>query len=260
MTALLEFQRAFSASLFDRADPWPEATVVARGLTAQRRMDVYRNNVFSSLIEALGALFPVVRELVGPGFFAYAADSHLRAAPPRHGTLIDFGTGFADFLEAFPAARDVPYLADVARLELAWHQAFHAADETPLTPDALAALPPERLPELRLRPHAACRWLRSDYPACAVWRAHQTPDASARVDLAAGPEHALLSRPEAEVTVQAVEPAAWILLQSVADGAQLGAACAMVLENLPDADLQAALATLLAAGAFATADPSEITP
>ena len=56
----------------------------------------------------------------------------VREQPPRSPLLAIYGDEFADFIAAFEPARELPYLADVARLEAARTRAYHAADATPL--------------------------------------------------------------------------------------------------------------------------------
>ena len=112
---------------------------------AARYLQVYRNNVFESLVGALKAVYPVVERLVGTGFFAYAADGYIRRHPPTSGNLHDFGGDFAGFLAGFEPARELTLLPDIARLEWAWHRAFHAADQAPLALERLAAVPPRTI-------------------------------------------------------------------------------------------------------------------
>ena len=51
------------------------------------------------------------------------AGAFARQSPPRSRLLAHYGEGFAEFIERFEPARLVPYLADMARLELARVQA-----------------------------------------------------------------------------------------------------------------------------------------
>ena len=46
--------------------------------------------------------------------------------------LADYGSDFAGFLAAEEATHGLPYLADVARIERAWVEAYHAPDAVPL--------------------------------------------------------------------------------------------------------------------------------
>ena len=108
----------------------PERAAPA-GLAPQARLAVYRNNVVVSLTDALAAAYPAVLSLVGERFFKAAAGVYVRAEPPRSPVLITYGQSFAQFLEGFAPAAKLPFLADVARLERLWLEAYHAADAAP---------------------------------------------------------------------------------------------------------------------------------
>ncbi|HLD13305.1 MAG TPA: DNA-binding domain-containing protein, partial [Burkholderiales bacterium] len=67
-----ELQRAFAAGVFAE-DVAVTRHILDGRFPAARHLQVYRNNVFESLVGALKAVYPVVERLVGTGFFAYAA-------------------------------------------------------------------------------------------------------------------------------------------------------------------------------------------
>ena len=132
------FQADVAAAL---ADGDPAAHPRALTGRAAARFRVYRNNYRHGLARQLAEAYPVVERLVGDAFFAATAQVFLHAHPPRTRSLALFGAGFAEFLEGFPPAASVPYLADVARLERARLEALHAADADPLAPAALTGRP-----------------------------------------------------------------------------------------------------------------------
>src|SRR4030067_705372 len=122
MPTLGDLQRAFAWGVCDAAgERFPGEARHGR-FGGARLFQVYRNNVFLSLTGALAAVYPVVRRLVGEGFFDYLADSFIRAHRPGSGNLHDFGVELAEFLAGFPACAPHPYLADVARPEWAYHR------------------------------------------------------------------------------------------------------------------------------------------
>ena len=95
----------------------------------------------SALIGAIEARYPVTRRLVGDEFFRAMARAYVAEEKPRSPVLIHYGADFPDFVARFEPAREIAYLADVARLENAWVEAYHAAEAAPL---ALAALGDDR--------------------------------------------------------------------------------------------------------------------
>jgi hypothetical protein len=89
--------------------------------------------------------------------------------------MLYYGETFPGFIDDFEPARPIPYLGDIARIEMARGLAYHAADETPLEPEAFAALPPERLSEARFRLHSSLSIITSAYPICSILHLNQDP-------------------------------------------------------------------------------------
>ena len=132
-------QAGFAEALLAPALPCPPGLQAWNGSDPARRLAVYRNNVMVSLIDALATSFPVAQELVGEDFFRAMAAEFVRRQPPRSRVLARYGDRLPDFIADFEPARSVPYLADLARLEFARIQAYHAADAEALSPAAAAA-------------------------------------------------------------------------------------------------------------------------
>ena len=137
------YAAVLAPGLIDPEYETPAGVVGPNGKGAVKRYNVYRNNVTVSLIDALAAVFPATQRITGVEFFRAMARFHVRATPPRSPLLFEYGREFPDFIERYEYARPMPYLADTARIERAWLDAYHAADESPLAAQNLAAIPPE---------------------------------------------------------------------------------------------------------------------
>ena len=81
MLPLRDLQGAMAASVLQSADAPLAPFVRADGIAFDGRVQVYRNNTFSSLTAALKDSFPVVCQLVDERFFGYAAQDYIRAHP-----------------------------------------------------------------------------------------------------------------------------------------------------------------------------------
>jgi hypothetical protein len=176
----------------------------------------------------------------------------VRATPPTSPLLFDYGRDFPAFVERYEFAQSMPWLADVARIERAWLDAYHAADAEPLMPAALARVPPERLANIVLTPHPATRIVRSRFPAVAIFAANRSDAPVGRIEVA-GPEDALVTRPGLEVCVRRLPPGGAVFLTRLAAGEPLGEAAAAVLADDASFDLAANIAGMLQAGAFIAA-------
>src|SRR6202008_3479197 len=93
----------------------------------------------------------------------------VRATPPTSPLLFEYGRDFPAFIERYEYAQDMPWLADVARIERASLDAYHAADAPPLLAAAPAQVPVNCPGALVFRVHPATRIVRSIYPAAAIF-------------------------------------------------------------------------------------------
>jgi hypothetical protein len=227
----------------------PAGIAGPRGKAAMKRYNVYRNNVTVSLINALAETFPAVRRITGEDFFRAMARFHIRATPPTSPLLFEYGRDFPDFIEHYEHARPMPWLADVARIERAWLDAYHAADREPLAPQALSALPAERLSGTVLTPHPATRIVRSRFPAVTIFAANRSDGPVGPIGVAE-PEDALITRPRLEVTVRRLPPGGAVFLESLINRQPLAAAAGAAMSESPAFDLSANIAGMVEAGAF----------
>src|ERR1700756_1327137 len=134
------YAATFAAALIDPERETPAIVVGPAGKGAARRYNVYRNNVTVSLINALAAVYPAVHRITGAEFFRAMARFHVRATPPTSPLLFEYGREFPAFIEQYEHASSMPWLADTARIERAWLDAYHEADAEPLPAAALAAV------------------------------------------------------------------------------------------------------------------------
>ncbi len=248
MPSLRELQQTFSAGVFE--DTPAVLTHVRDGtFTAARQFQVYRHNTFANLTDALAACYPVTQRLVGADFFAPLADSYIRHHPPRSGNLHEFGATLADFLETFAPAKSLVYLPDVARLEWAWQQAYHARDAMPLSPEALAAVAPEHYPELVFHLHPSARLLESAYPVSLIWQVNQ-PDFNGdpTVNLDHGAQRLLIVRRGLDVKIELLGNGEHALLRAFADAKTLAQANHAAFAAEPAFDLTRALQRHVVAG------------
>lgn len=250
MTAdAIQREGAFAKAVLDADARVPAALAGRDGRRPVRRFAVYRNNVYAGLVNALAGRFPATLKLVGEEFFRAMAREYVEKTPPRSAVLLHYGGDFPDFIGAFPPASAVPYLADVARLEWAWHVAYHAADAEPLSQEALAALV-TRAEDVRFVFHPSARLVRSAYPVITIWELTARDGENEPGRLPASGEDALVVRPALQVTVRRLPAGGAIFAEALVAGETLADAAAAALAVEPEFDLAANLAGLMRSGAF----------
>jgi len=250
------FADRFAKGLTDPTCPTPGGLNGPRGKGALKRYNVYRNNVTVSLIDALVAIYPAVQRITGAEFFRAMARFHVRASPPASPLLFEYGRDFPDFIESYEYAQKMPWLADVARIERAWLDAYHAADAPPLAGAAMMQVPADRLGDIIFRIHPATRIVRSAYPAVAIFAMNRAdaPVTSLKSNAA---EDALVTRPDMEVEVRLLPPGNATFLASLIDSATLAEAASKALTETSSFDLSASIAGMIEAGVFTTVQPGD---
>ena len=226
-----ERQQALMAALSQRRDGAALeglSGVGSAGVT--RGLQAYQANAGASAERALAAAYPTVQALVGEDSFAALSRAFWHAEPPARGDLAQFGAGLPAFIAASEQLADVPYLADVARLD--WHlaEAERALDAQldAETLQRLAEVDPAQL-HLVLMPGVAV--LLSDYPIVSLWKAHQPVGDAAehrtlarqRLDQGQG-EEAVVWRLGWRANADIVDPATARWMQSLLKGESLAVA------------------------------------
>lgn len=217
------------------------------GETLSDRFRVYQNNVVGGLVKALAARFPVIEKLVGQEFFRAAAAAFVTAHPPTSPIMALYGCAFPRFLARFPPALPLPYLSDVARLEYACGEAFHAADTPGLIPSALVALDPERAGELVLTLHPSVRIVRSIHPIVTIWTVNRAASVPGPITSWTG-EDALVCREDDVVVVERLMPGEAAFLSLLLAGAPLAKAAAAAAAEVTGFDAVPLLARLIGPG------------
>ncbi|GLQ34104.1 DUF2063 domain-containing protein [Amylibacter marinus] len=239
-----DFQAEFSSALLNPDIPTPEGVVNPDGKPATKRFDVYRNNVVHSLVSAMEEAFPVVKKIVGDGFFQAMATQYVRRNPPHDPMIMFYGDRFPEFITGFKPAESLPYLPDVARLELARRECYHAGDARPLDVSALSEIPEDKFASARFTLAPSLRLLDSLYPVHSIWHFNSV----AQIKISNPQEWIMLTRPEFDVVPYLLDHATFTFVQCLARYQPLESAIAQCETITDDFDLSAAFGLLFQAG------------
>lgn len=244
-------QERFHNALRRPDQPVPEGLKGAAGTPAGRRFNVYRNNVATSLMDALASGFPVILKLIGNENFRNLARDYQWSNPPSSPLMMLYGENFPEFLDKHPALSKFPYLGDVARLEYAMRRSYHAADTPPFE---AATLEDDRLLDARIILADSVQLLSSHYPTLSLWRYNTEPDAPKP---GSNSECIVIFRPGFDPQPEEISRADMILLRSLNACEPLQKALNKAQTTDPDYDFSRILCRLLAGNAIARIDFQE---
>lgn len=215
-------QSSFHSGLLKPSAPVPEGLTDGHNQPAGRRYGVYRNNVTVALREALADGFPAIVGLIGRENFDHVARAFLRQTPPCSPVMSQYGSAFPDFLASVEQLAHLPYLGDVARIDLAMRQSYHSADSTGIDPAALQALDEPTLLATRIDLAPSLRMIRSRWPIGAIW--HYTLRGTEKPS--GGPQDVAVLRAEFDPEPVTLGHGAAEVLCAFQNGRQFGAAIA----------------------------------
>jgi hypothetical protein len=187
------------------------------------RLDIYANMYFFRLHDVLSEIVPKLARLLGEGEFHNLCTDYFNAHLSTSPNIGHCGRHLAGYLATWAADR--PWLADLARLELARHEIFDWQDAESLTLDELRTLPPEQFADLALPLIPAHQLVAVNYPVEDLWQALreeveelETPSES--------PRTILVWRPGIDVRHRALdEHEAELVAALAAGGLQFGHVC-----------------------------------
>jgi hypothetical protein len=215
----------------DRLDPTLFAGLPDRILLG---LKAHANTISHARIVALEETFPLTRQHLGDTAFNAIARDFVETNTARASDANRIGLGFPDHLSD-PATREL------AQIEWAWLESYHAAEAVPLTLGDLAALEEAALLALPVAPHPSARTVTISAPI-----------ASALQELAGQQPAAILCvRPEAEVRLvplDAVQLA--VFAASAQKNASLGNLLAVALEQAGEQARLEPILHLIGAGAL----------
>jgi hypothetical protein len=142
---------------------------------AAERFAVHQHTSRGGLVAALRAAYPAIVVALGDEYFDALAVEFMHQSPPSSPVLQEYSPLFAGFLDGFAPLSQWPWLGDVARIDWARREAYHAADAEPLNAWQLRVWPAEALLQASLRLHPSLRTLDSPYPAWSLWQRQQQP-------------------------------------------------------------------------------------
>lgn len=150
---------------------FPRLIRPSRTLDSFERIGIYRGMYLARLQEALEADFPGLRHFLGRKRFSDLVRGYVDRYPSQSYTLNRLGDHLPEYIRSSPGIVRKDFLYELARFELLMSRLFDAEESPVLTPEAIAAVPPESWETARLKPVAALSVQALRYPVGAYLEA-----------------------------------------------------------------------------------------
>jgi hypothetical protein len=208
-------------------------------LSAEERVDIYANMYFYRILDVLKEDFPATLAVLGAERFHNLVTGYLIEYPPAHFSISFAGNHLADFMRDYPRREEFPFLADLARLERALIEVFHAADATPLDAQQMRAIAPADWPSLKLTLHPANQILELQWNVASILNAvehREELSPAARADISM-----LVWRNRNRVYYRAIDAAERDALDAIAKGTTFAEICEMIARSVDEGDPASAI-------------------
>ncbi|HVB79234.1 MAG TPA: DNA-binding domain-containing protein [Candidatus Binataceae bacterium] len=218
-------------------------------LSAVERLEIYANAYFYRILDCLKEDFPATLAIVGGDNFHNLVTGYLIEYPPTEPSISYAGRYLAEFLLHHPmrAMRERwPFIAELARLERALTEVFHAAEAEPLNADAMRSVAPDDWPTIAMRTHPAlaivdCQWRVDELLRKVETAASETDQPR---DAARAAVSVLVWRHNSKVHYRALERPERAALEVASAGASFAAICEAVAAACAEDDSIAPVALI----------------
>ncbi len=212
------------------------------------RLEVYAEGYPARIKETLLECYPAINKVMGEGVFTELALEFARSCDFNHYNLSHAADTFPDFLQINPRSEEFPFLRDLARLELAVQNSFHAE----VKPSATGADFAEKAVSdgenliFQFQPHVF--GIRSFWPILDIWNARKLSPDQIKIQMEGRAQAALVYRRGEQVVCQKAGALEVAVLQSLMEGNPLGKAFDVMTEADDMTPIQSWFASWLANG------------
>ncbi|MBP6435568.1 MAG: putative DNA-binding domain-containing protein [Sphingorhabdus sp.] len=240
MPSLADAQRNFIVTVNEGPDALDAALFAGAPNRIILGLKAHANTISHARLIALEESFPMTRTEIGEDRFHALSRDYVEISTAKSCDLAQIGRHFAPFLQnaKMPAA-----IVDLATIEWAWLESYHAADASPLTLEAMSALAETDLLNLAVILH----------PSARICPLHAMLAASlAHLAAETEPSAILVIRPDAEVRLLTVDDRTLQAAQNCLQPSTIGNLLALASEQGYESDLIGPVLTLIGAGALVT--------
>jgi putative DNA-binding protein len=213
-------------------------------LSAIERVNIYANAYFYRLLDCLYEEFPATFAVLGSESFAAIVRDYLLTWPPTEPSIFYASRYLESFIRNHPLAKRWPFISELARLERAILDVFHAADVPTLSDEAMRSIPSQQWPAIKLETHPAVAILRNEWRVTDVLSAVESGREWSQP--AYQKTTVLVWRQHAQVNYRELEDVETGALTLLSEGASFAATCEAVAGFATGSDQVPLIGRLLA--------------
>ena len=258
---LLKFQQEYLHSALEPVEN-PDMSAIRDlinedGISAERRLAIYRNNTIASLRDGLMHTYRSVHKALGAEVFANVVQKFICAHPPKMSHLYAYGSELPAFLASHPVTAEVTWLPDLALYDWHFNLCAHTNRKDPISMEALMAIPEQQHAEIIFEVQPALVLHHSDYEVDTLYTDDVDEEAEQKpitlTKLREPRNYMTYQAPEEDkiqIYTKILSPAENTFIRSIKAGQPLGAAVESALEIDSDFDIVKSLHKHFTVGNF----------
>ncbi|MHB1948229.1 MAG: HvfC/BufC N-terminal domain-containing protein [Gammaproteobacteria bacterium] len=170
MNNLINIQNKFQSYLMTSECAINSEIEETNKISADTRLDIYRNAYRLRLIDALASNYPVLQKYMGDDCFQELALLYIDSHPSQFRSIRWFGNQLENFLREHDKYAEFPLLAELSKLE--WHMTltFDAPDLELINIETVVQIPPDNWTMMRFIPHPSVYILSFQWNAIQIWQ------------------------------------------------------------------------------------------
>lgn len=228
MKTLKEIQQGFQSFLKTRNPGIEKIILQPKGMSVDDRLEVYQDDYFLRLRDALADDYVCLLEYVGEEVFTEYAKGYLAEFPPSSYSIRDLGRDFPVFLKNFDVA---PETIEIAEFEYLMLEVLFVKDSSLLSLDDLSGVTGDQWGDLRLYFQSALRKLDCEYNTPELWLSYDEKKPIACEKLTES-RMSLIWRLDRQAYFRDISSEQQVLFNGIQQGRCFAELCEMMLEHM----------------------------
>lgn len=134
-------------------------------------LDAYRANVYGGFESILDSIFEVTKKIIGEKEFSFLCEQYFVEYDSTSGNLASYGKDFPKIIKKFSKKNNLPYLHDLAKLELQYHLCYFAKNAQKDFPlNKFQQLQEKDFYQVKFKLNPSCRFMKSDFSIFEIWQ------------------------------------------------------------------------------------------
>ncbi len=236
---LRELQKQFANEVLKSIKvPSLRTNILERGIKAERRLQIYKNNINSTLVESLQNTYGISTAIVGEEYFSYLARLYAIQYPPSDGNLNNYGEQMPNFIRTIDSLAHLGYLPAIAEVDWACHRAVQAPDAKSQTVDCLASFSSESYEHLVFELHPSVGIVGSSYPIFDIWSYATGGETEHELALSSDSQSVLILSNNQQLQVLNIKSTVYNFIRQLKQKRTLGSIILSLYESISEYNLE----------------------